>query len=394
MKIYMYLRRLSFGNEGPNDGLGKSAFGFCSALVRHGLDVTLLCEGEKSDPHRSANGFEVRSFEGACRNPFRVSPELIDSLKQDKPDLLILHGIFTPSLFTVHRVCRAEGIPYSVSPHDPYNSFMFRKSWYVKWPYWYLFEKPMLDSARLIQVLDRRHASLLARRGVATPIVEIMNGFEASDVLQRKPSFSEKEPFVFGYLGRLDRYNKGLDLLLEAAACFEDVKLVLQGRDCGDTGSLERKIESLALRDRVELKPPDLSRKPTEIISDWDVFCLASRYEGFGLVALEAMLARKPLIVSSVGGIAPHVEKAGAGLVCEPEVGSLRRAMQEMLSRREEWALLGEQGCSYALRNLSWDEIAKKAVEQFAGALKEPSRARHQRDEPLGAPARTLKRDR
>ena len=44
-----------------------------------------------------------------------------------------------------------------------------------------------------------------------------------------------------------------------------------------------------------------------------DLFVLPSRFEGFGLSALEAMLAARPVLVSDVAGLAPHIRERTPG---------------------------------------------------------------------------------
>src|SRR5206468_612310 len=92
---------------------------------------------------------------------------------------------------------------------------IFQKNAKMKWPYWYLFERPMLRRALAVQVLDRRHGDLLKDRGVRTPIVEVVNGYSDVPALESLPFRTDGPPKLL-YLGRFESLNKGLDLLLTA----------------------------------------------------------------------------------------------------------------------------------------------------------------------------------
>jgi len=108
------------------------------------------------------------------------------------------------------------------------------------------------------------------------------------------------------------------------------------------------------------------------VVSDHHVFCLPSRFEGFGLAALEAMLAARPVLVSDVSGIAPHVRAARCGVVVDSKVNSIRGGIREMLACKDQWAAMGQRGREYVMAKLKWETIAEdslKAYRKFGGAV-------------------------
>jgi glycosyltransferase involved in cell wall biosynthesis len=96
---------------------------------------------------------------------------------------------------------------------------------------------------------------------------------------------------------------------------------------------------------------------------------MPSRFEGFGLSALEAMLAARVLIVSRTAGIAPHIERSGCGIVVDPTPADLQRGFQLLLSRRQHWREMGLRGREYALEHLHWNRIAKRTLLQYRKLL-------------------------
>ena len=93
---------------------------------------------------------------------------------------------------------------------------------------------------------------------------------------------------------------------------------------------------------------------------------MPSRFEGFGLAALDAMLAGRPVMVSEIAGIAPYVRAAECGVVVAPDRAAVQAALIDLLSRRNEWHKLGLRGRRYALQHLRWREVASKALGQYA----------------------------
>ena len=84
----------------------------------------------------------------------------------------------------------------------------------------------------------------------------------------------------------MDAYNKGLDILLSALpylSALADVRLTLQGPDWGDRARLEQQAAAGMAAGKVTFRDADYGRPSPRIIAEHDVFCLPSRFEGFGM---------------------------------------------------------------------------------------------------------------
>jgi len=133
--------------------------------------------------------------------------------------------------------------------------------------------------------------------------------------------------YVFGTIGRLVNV-KGHTHLLKAfsqvSQRMSHAKLVIIG-DGGLRYELNKEIEQLGLSGKVIMAGHIESAY--QLMSALDVFVLPSLEEGFGLVLLEAMVAKLPVIASKVGGI-PDVVGESLGTLVEPaDVTALAQAM-------------------------------------------------------------------
>lgn len=357
-------------------GLDKAIRGLARGLAAAGAEVTILHETDVEADYRDPAGYRVISFANPGRKrPFGMAPSLRSYLASAGPDrLFVLNGIFNPSVSAVARVIAANGGSYVVAPHDPYNPAMFRKSFWLKHPYWYLCEAPMLRRAKAVQVLDRRHGDFLPA-GVARRVIEVPNGVDAVPTPIPANDRLPREHASFISLGRLDVYNKGHDLLLRGFAhAFPagDTTLVVQGPDQdGGRAQLDTLAARLGITDRVHFKPPDFEVPSTEIIGRHDAFCVASRYEGFCLAALEAMLAGRVVLITEIAGIAPHITAAGCGVVAKPTVAGIAKAFRELWEQRRDWPEMGRRGRDYAVKHLRWSQIGAKALTDYAALMRE-----------------------
>ncbi|OUC13591.1 MAG: group 1 glycosyl transferase [Alkalinema sp. CACIAM 70d] len=384
MKIYCYLKHFPFEKDPRSEGVSKAVHGLASGLVKQGSSVTVLCEGNPAGQRITPEGYEIQCFPSASSSPsWSLAPELQQFFQTQfsqagaEEAIVILNGIFHRSVFAVAQQLRKLRVPYIVAPHDPYHPAIFQKNAYLKWPYWFLVEKQLLQQATAIQVLDAQHKQWLTRLGIHRPILDLPNGFEAQDVLpemelQWQCNNLEQPNSVtrFFFLGRLDAYNKGLDLLIEAFAQHQQSapapsNLTIQGADWGDRASLEAQVARLNLAETVKFLPPDYHTSPSQLAVQYDVFCMPSRFEGFSLSALEAMLAGRVLLVSDVAGIATHVQASGCGVVVQATGESIYQGMQQLGNCRDRWPEMGLKGRQYALENLQWEQIAQRALEQY-----------------------------
>ena len=101
-----------------------------------------------------------------------------------------------------------------------------------------------------------------------------------------------------------------------------------------------------------------------------DVVVVPSRFEPFGIIALEGMAARVPLVVSRVGGLAEIVEDSVDGIEVEPNNPSaIAAATIKILSDRELASRLVARGEEKA-KSYSWGNVAKKTLGVYQDAAK------------------------
>ena len=374
MRIGLYLKIFPPSEELPGCGYGivKAVHASAAGLVACDAEVTVLCEGEKDHQCQTQAGYEIRCFSNtAWQVAFRAPEGMASYLESpSRPDLVVLNGIFDPRVYAVARLLKKQGIPYVVAPHDPYHPAIFGTNAHLKWPYWYLVERRLLAGAEAVQVLDERHARWLRRLGVRVPVIEVTNGFMAQDAIPEAAlEWPENRPPHFLFLGRIDAYNKGLDLLIDAFAQTSEVnkaRLVFQGPDDhGERELLEAQAAALSLSDRVAFLPPDYTTPSAAIAASHDVLCMPSRFEGFGLSALEAMLAGRVVMVSELAGLAPHVEACGCGVVVKPDVASVQAGLEKLLQLRPKWKEMGLRGRRHVLTHLRHDRIAADALAHY-----------------------------
>jgi D-inositol-3-phosphate glycosyltransferase len=185
--------------------------------------------------------------------------------------------------------------------------------------------------------------------------------------------WSLKERIVI-YVGRIDPI-KGIDTLVDALPLLQepDVHIVLIGGDLDKNG---QPVGPLAeVRDRVTsrgmgLRVRFLGAQPQELLplyySASDVVAVPSRYESFGLVAVEAMATGTPVVASAVGGLTFTVNNGVSGiLVPYGEPRALARALDKLLEDDDLREGMGFAAQRDAQR-FAWDTVAQQVLHVYA----------------------------
>jgi hypothetical protein len=151
------------------------------------------------------------------------------------------------------------------------------------------------------------------------------------------------------FVGRLDP-RKGIDTLLDAVpsvfgSC--DIHVDIAGPPDGE--SPENKFRTLHAGapwlDRVRFHGAVDDDTKWRLVASADIAVIPSRYESFGLVAVEAMMFGKPVISTRVGGIPEVVEDGVTGIPVPPgDAQALAEAMRRLIGDAELRARMGAAG--------------------------------------------------
>ncbi len=380
MTIYLYAKHFPPDEPPVHHGVIKAVHGLAMGLAASTEGITVLSEDAQAANILTPYGYHHHCFANPNPNPsLKLAPDLVQFIKTQltTQDLVILNGAFHLSVYACARLLQQQGIAYVMAPHLTYDRQMFAKSPYRKYLYWYLCERSVLKQAQAVQLLHHNQAIWLTQRGVQTKVIEVQNGFTETAVtpISPQPWTRSGDPVRLMFFGRLSSHIKGLDLLLEAFAglCHAPsspaLELTMQGENAGDGSRLFQLAWDLGISDQVRFLHPNYTVAPTELIGQQDILCMPSRSEGFGLAALEGMVAGRILLVSETAGIADHIRASGCGIVVKPDVQSIQDGLNWLLQCRDRWPEMGARGQQYAIDHLLWSKIAQQALPQYQALI-------------------------
>lgn len=200
-------------------------------------------------------------------------------------------------------------------------------------------------------------------------------------------------------VGRLEP-RKGVDVLLDAAAPllveFPELTVTLAGDDSQRDESGRTYADGL-----VDLVPDADTRRRVRFagkVDDaelarryeaCDIVVVPSRYESFGLTAVEGMMRSKPVVASAVGGLVDIVEDGESGLLVSPPTSadSLRSALRRLIGDPGLRRRMGDHGRELADLRYSREAMAAGAEAHYLRLVdRRPRRSVRRRDPFDGAP--------
>jgi glycosyltransferase involved in cell wall biosynthesis len=192
-----------------------------------------------------------------------------------------------------------------------------------------LYRWMLKDVSAVIAVSDTVRKSVIERLQLPEERVHTIPNWIEPDRFQpiereaARAMFQMRASIVVACIGQLTP-AKGQEEFLRAAARIasmrSDVEFVVAGDEYEDgrpfTRHLNKVAAELGLAARVRFM--GYVRHIVELLAAVDVVVVPSWDEGFSLVALEAMAARRPVLASNVGGIAGIIRDNATGLLVSP----------------------------------------------------------------------------
>ena len=292
----------------------------------------------------------------------------IDDLEvpYNNPDIVVFHEGYSMQMLAISKQLKKRGIPYVLVPHGCLTKEAQKKKWLKKKVANFLLFNRFINGAVAIQCLsekEREGTRFGKNRFIGTNGINIPS--------EQKSEFS-KEGLKVTYIGRLDAYHKGLDILIESVAKIGDtlrkqgVKVYLYGPDYrGRFAHVEGLISENSVGDIISLNREVSGDEKKEILLSSDVFVQSSRFEGMPMGILEALGMGIPVLITEGTTLGELVREYDAGYVAKTEVDDLAKTFLQAIRDKGELRDKSKNASRLALENFSWETVSKKTVEDY-----------------------------
>jgi len=295
-----------------------------------------------------------------------VSPTLLRCLPKyvgwaDVVHLTLVYSFPTiPTLLT----CKVLGKPVVWSPHGALQRWPGTTRPWAK-ATWERVCRLAAPNRLLLHVASEEEASQTRNRLPGIETVLIPNGV---DVPGKTAHIEGNGALRLLYLGRLHPI-KAIENLLAACKLLNGSAYTLTIAGSGDADyetSIRRKIQELALADRVKMVGEVLGEAKSSLFENADVAVVPSHTENFGMVVAEALAHAVPVIASK-GTPWKRIEEVGCGLWVDNDPGSVARAVERIGTM--PLGEMGRRGRSWMAEEFSWSRRAREMRASYSSLL-------------------------
>lgn len=293
----------------------------------------------------------------------RVARALTRVVRRERPEVVHTHLVHADVYGTLAATLARTTLVSTKHNDDPFRAGPFR----------FVERALALRAARLICITGALREFNLQRVGLPARKLEVIHyGLDELPAAWGPPGGPElaDDARVLLTIARLEA-QKGLDVAIEALALLRprhpDAVLVVLG-----AGPLEDELRGLARREGVEgaVHFPGRSGDVAHWLLRCEMLVHPARWEGFGLVLLEAMLAARPVVATRVSAIPEVVEDGVTGLLVPPDDSeALAAAVDALLRDRDRATAYGRAGLARARERFSVAAMAEQTRDVYVRAL-------------------------
>jgi glycosyltransferase involved in cell wall biosynthesis len=362
---------------------------FCRGLARLGLDVSIYTtnfgNGQKLqvpvDRMVELGGVKVRYFKTDFFHKYAYSRSLAQAVRRHTPefDLIILSTFWCYPGIPAGMEARKRGVPYIIFPAGSISDYALAYKHLKKKLYLKLIEERNLRHARALRYVVEMERERSAHLNLSTPSFVIPNGLLVEEFQNLPEKAQAKEIWglepdtqVILYLGRLV-HGKGLELLMkafsQAVARHPRSVLVLAGPDFGLESNLKALASQVGIDSHVMFTgyvPPE---RRNSLLRAADLLALLSDGESFGMVALEAMWAGVPVLLSDKVGLCREVAADEAGVVVPLDQEIVTQALEDLMIDPERLAYLGQKAWDSARERFENNKVCRLMATAYEDVL-------------------------
>lgn len=276
------------------------------------------------------------------------------------PDLVVFEGFYRMEYVRFSKQLRKRCVPYIIVPRCSLTSQAHSTKSLKKTLADIFFFKKFAKKALCIQYLSEDERNTSSEKWNPQSIV-IPNGIDMPSV--SKTVFSKIGVNAI-FIGRLNAFHKGLDVLLEA--CHKARReleqshfhLTLYGEKRRDYETLNKYVYEHDLERIVSFGGLIVGEEKVKAILNADVHIMTSRFEGLPMAMIETLAYGIPALVTPGTNMQHDILNNDAGWRCECDVNSVSNALLKVIKEKDSLKNKGNNARNLA-KKYSWTDIAK-----------------------------------
>lgn len=337
------------------NGVGQVISNLTIAQRRIGNSVIALTTLEKKD--------ELPVF-----NEIHKMSDFSEIIKNHKPDIFIFHSIYIWEYIKFYKYLTKRKIPYLIQLHGALSKVNYKKGFFKKFIANKLFYNAFIKNAKKIIYLNQNELSNSIVKTINPKSVIIPNGCNVFDKDCSLYPISKNIEIIF--LGRIDFYYKGLDILLDAIHALFDQKMHhgihFSFYGIGETAQIDLLTETIKpFQGFADFYGAAYGNLKERVYGKSHIFILTSRSEGMPMGVLEALAHGLPCIITPQTNMADIISSYNCGWITELNENSIAQTIIKAVSDYKQKQIYFNNQALEAAHNYSWDKIAEKTIKLY-----------------------------
>jgi Glycosyltransferase len=281
----------------------------------------------------------------------------------NQPDIIVAELCYSLPFNKIIAEAQKRHIPYIIVPRSHFTAQAQQHKWFKKWLGNLIYFKRMVRKAAAVQYLTKQE-QLESGSGWNKHSFVLSNGIALPKISSRVFSTDKIQAT---YIGRVEIYQKGLDILLKAISALQDkmrkahFTLEIYGPEQENAYAVLKALaNSLNIQDLILIKKPVFGEEKAKVLQQTDVFIMTSRFEGHPMGLIEALAYGLPCVATTGTNIRPEIEAYNAGWTADNTVENIAFALEKMLQEREQFLQKGTNARKLA-KQYDWDQIAQQS---------------------------------
>ncbi|MEM0054092.1 MAG: glycosyltransferase family 4 protein [Nitrososphaeria archaeon] len=330
------------------------------SLEKRGHDVIILTRKAKfDDGELGLNVIRIDSlFKSSKTIDMPNTLEMEKVIKTIKPDIIHAHHAFSPiSLFSI-LIGKKFGIKTILTNHSIQFFYDFDIFWKPSSILLFPIRQLISNADHIIAVSQA--AAKFINSFTSKNIVVIPNGINVNEFAPAKKEFDGKSILFVGRFVYRKGLHKLLNIMEHVVQDNKEAHLTIAGSGYLNP-FLKTMIKALNLDKNVTIKERPSKSEIIKLYQKSNVFVMPSIYgESFGIVLLEAMASKTPVVATEQGGIIEIIDNGETGLIVKKnEIKKMYEKIIMLLKDKSYCEKISERAFQ-KVKNYDWKIIAEK----------------------------------
>ena len=273
-------------------------------------------------------------------------------IKQERPNIIHAHD------YTASIIVAISGVSSKIISHLHNNS-----PWMKKYGlYSILYYMTTIKYDKILTVSNSIMKEYVFGKRISNKVIMVGNPIDMLHVINKAHEANKSIPYDILFLGRLSKQKKPIryiEIVKQVKEKFPQIKSAMIG-DGELMNECRKKIQELNLENNIKML--GFCDNPYVILKGTKMLLITSDWEGYGLVATEALTLGVPVIANNVGGLPDIIDDS-----CGKIVNSNEEFLEEIekLLKNEDILQEKKRGCTKKIKLLENKEQYYKKIKEL-----------------------------